>query len=341
MNLAIHLRDIRYIRLGTRDIAVGRGALSTTSILGLQQGARTGNPKNGQAIYFRSDGRDHTLVYFDGDPADHTAGFEIESVSELGSAAANLEAERIPFYPRHARTQCEARRVEAFINFRDPSGNSIDLCVWPQFSGTRYFPSRDAGITGFSHIGLRTTDAKRDERFWTNVLSAKVSDRIGLAPLLRIDEVHHKIALFPSTFAGVQHINHQVAEVDDIMRSWYFLKEKGVRIVFGPGRHPTSGARFLYFEGPEGMIYEYSCGVRLHRSRTNSRGSFRSPRSRFACGAPSPTFPSSAPEKKTPAKAGVVFFRSGFFHTTRAVAMKLSKPSFADARTTGSGRRGT
>jgi len=30
-----------------------------------------------------------------------------------------------------------------------------------------------------------------------------------MAPLLRIDEVHHKIALFPSIRHGVQHINHQ------------------------------------------------------------------------------------------------------------------------------------
>jgi 2,3-dihydroxy-p-cumate/2,3-dihydroxybenzoate 3,4-dioxygenase len=46
------------------------------------------------------------------------------------------------------------------------------------------------------------------------------------------------------------------------MRSYYFLKQQGVKIVFGPGRHPTSGAMFLYFEGPDGMVYEYSCGVR-------------------------------------------------------------------------------
>jgi 2,3-dihydroxy-p-cumate/2,3-dihydroxybenzoate 3,4-dioxygenase len=35
-----------------------------------------------------------------------------------------------------------------------------------------------------------------------------------------------------------------------------------VKIVFGPGRHPTSGAVFLYFEGPDGMVFEYSTGVR-------------------------------------------------------------------------------
>ena len=33
-------------------------------------------------------------------------------------------------------------------------------------------------------------------------------------------------------------------------------------MVFGPGRHPTSSAKFLYFEGPDGMVFEYSSGVR-------------------------------------------------------------------------------
>ncbi len=61
--------------------------------------------------------------------------------------------------------------------------------------------------------------------------------------------------------AGIQHINHQVESNDDVLRSYYFLNEKRVPIVFGPGRHPTSGARFLYFKGPDGMIFEYSVGV--------------------------------------------------------------------------------
>ncbi len=61
----------------------------------------------------------------------------------------------------------------------------------------------------------------------------------------------------------MQHVNHQVHGIDDVMRSYYFLREQGVKIVFGPGRHPTSSAVFLYFEGPDGMVYEYSTGVRM------------------------------------------------------------------------------
>lgn len=250
----IDLLDIRYVRLGTRDL--GAADRFARDVVGLQrvreeQGAR----------YYRSDSRDHTLVYFEGDPADHTVGFELRHADALDAAAAQLSDAGIVVHPGSA-VQCEQRRVAAFVNFRDPTGNSIDLVVRPQHSGTRYFAARDAGITGFSHIGLCSTDAPRDEHFWTSLLSARVSDRIGDAALLRIDEVHHKIALFPTTRSGVQHVNHQVASVDDVMRAWYQLTRLGVRVVFGPGRHPTSGAIFLYFEGPDGMTFEYSTGVR-------------------------------------------------------------------------------
>lgn len=251
----IDLRDIRYVRIGTRDgQATDRFA---RELLGLEAVRNEGG-----ARYYRSDDRDHTLVTFEGDPGDHTVGFELADPESLDVAGAALSDAGVPVRMLDA-DECEQRRVRAAVAFRDPTGNAIELVVGPHHSGRRYFPSRDAGITGFSHVGLCTTDARRDERFWTEVLGARVSDRIGEAPLLRIDEVHHKVALFPTTRKGVQHINHQVESVDDVMRAAYLLKKQGVRIVFGPGRHPTSGAIFLYFEGPDGMVYEYSTGVRL------------------------------------------------------------------------------
>ncbi|HEY9278855.1 MAG TPA: VOC family protein [Eoetvoesiella sp.] len=251
----IHLHDIRYVRLGTKDLE--SSVRYATEVLGLEV-AR----KDGRSVYLRSDSRDHTLCYFEGDVRDHTAAFEVDTSEELNNAAAML-AENGYQVRQGTVEAAEQRYVREFINFVDPSGNSIDLVYAPHHSGRRYFPSRDAGVTGFSHIGLRTLDARRDEAFWTQLLGAKVSDRIGEAPLLRIDEVHHKIALFPSSYPGVQHINHQVESIDDIMRAYYMLKERNIPIKFGPGRHPTSGAMFLYFEGPDGMIYEYSTGVRL------------------------------------------------------------------------------
>ncbi len=250
----IQLADIRYVRLGTRDL-IGADHFAR-QVIGLQHARDEAG-----ARFYRSDGRDHTLVYFDGDPRDHTVGFELRDAAALEAAAAQLSNSGVAVRQGSA-AECEQRRVQAFINLRDPTGNSIDLVLRPHHSGQRFASVLDAGITGFSHVGLCSTDPARDEGFWTSAMGARVSDRIGSAPLLRIDEVHHRIALFATNRAGVQHVNHQVAGIDDIMRAWYRLQGQGVRIVFGPGRHPTSGAIFLYYEGPDGMVYEYSTGVR-------------------------------------------------------------------------------
>ena len=250
----IKLQNVCYVRLGTRDL---EGATRfSTDILGLEirEWAK-------DARHFKSDMREHTLCYFDGDPGIQIAGFEVKAKDDLSFAATELE--RLG-HPVHAgtREEADARMVHDFIGFCDPTGNRIELVWRPAVGGTRYHGTRDAGITGFSHIGLCSTDVVRDEAFWTQVCNARVSDRIGDAALLRIDEIHHSIALFPTGRAGIQHINHQVETGDDIMRSLHFLNERRVNITFGPGRHPSSSAKFLYFEGPDGMVFEYSSGVR-------------------------------------------------------------------------------
>jgi len=252
----IDLRNIRYVRIGTPDL--GEATAFATTILGLQPAGR----ERGMA-YFRSDERDHTICYVEGDPAQHATAFEVSESADLLAIAGELERAGTRVHHGTAEER-DVRRVLDYIAFNDPSGNPIEIVWRAQHATRRYFPTRDAGITGFSHIGLRTTDAPRDEKFWTRILGARVSDWIGDAPLLRINEVHHTLALFPSTYAGVQHINHQVESIDDVMRSWYFVREqRGLRVVFGPGRHATSGAVFLYFEGLDGMIYEYSTGVMM------------------------------------------------------------------------------
>lgn len=250
----IRLLDIRYVRLGTRQLENADRFLR--QIVGLTLIRQEGN-----ACYYGSDERDHTLVCFEGDPSDQTVGFEVDDLHELDAAADALDALGVAAR-RGSEIECAQRRVRAFLNFRDPSANSIDLVARPFHRSDARSPEVHAGITGFSHVGLCTTDAPRDERFWVDVLGARVSDRIGEAALLRIDAVHHKIALFPAAHAGVQHINHQVEGIDDLMRAWYRLRAAGVPIVFGPGRHPTSGAVFLYFAGPDGVVFEYSTGVR-------------------------------------------------------------------------------
>ena len=45
------------------------------------------------------------------------------------------------------------------------------------------------------------------------------------------------------------------------MQSNYFVQERQIKIVHGPGREPASGQIFLRFEGPEGYVFSYSHGL--------------------------------------------------------------------------------
>lgn len=251
----VDLHDIRYVRIGSDDLDTS--VRFATEILGLELMER-----DASSAYLRGDDRDHNICYTKGRDSGQATGWELASLDALDQAAAEFEGVGVSVRAGTSAER-EKRRVRGLLILNDSTGNTIELVARPEACGRRYFASRDAGISHFSHVGLHTMDAAASEAFWVQNLGAKVSDWIGDAALLRINEVHHNVALFPSTKAGIQHVNFQVETQDDIMRSFYFLQKQGVKIVFGPGRHPTSGARFLYFQGPDDVIYEYSCGVRM------------------------------------------------------------------------------
>lgn len=249
------LHDVRYARIGSEDLDTS--VRFATEILGLELMER-----DSSCAYLRGDDRDHNICYTKGRDSGQATGWEVSSMDALDAAAAEFEQAGITVRAGTSDER-EQRRVRGLLILNDSTGNTIELVARPAASGRRYFGTRDAGISHFSHVGLHTKDAAADEAFWVANLGAKVSDWIGDAALMRINDVHHNVALFPSTKAGIQHVNFQVETQDDIMRSFYFLQKRNVKIVFGPGRHPTSGARFLYFQGPDDVIYEYSCGVRM------------------------------------------------------------------------------
>src|SRR5258708_36369875 len=119
-----------------------------TSCLGLEVGDRSK-----KSLYLRSDDRAHTLCYTEGNPKEQTVGFEVDSEENLQAAAATLEALGHPVH-NGTSAECAARMVKAFIGFKDPTGNSIELVVRPARSGRKFFPTRYIGVTGFRPLRL-------------------------------------------------------------------------------------------------------------------------------------------------------------------------------------------
>lgn len=251
----IELKDIAYVRSGTADITTA--VEFATNIVGLELVKH----EDGVA-YLRGDQRHHCLAFVEGRSGVLSSGFTLADLDALENAETELERAGL-IVKRGSKEGALSRHVHDFIQFEDPFGNRIDLVVGQVTLPTPVKFNRPAGITEFGHMCFDAPDIFEASKFWTRHFNAKVSDWVsGGACLMRIDPVHHKLAIFKGERPGLCHINFQVESIDDVMRSWHFLEANGVEIEQGPGRHPQSTAIFLYFKGPEGLTYEYSYGVR-------------------------------------------------------------------------------
>jgi 2,3-dihydroxy-p-cumate/2,3-dihydroxybenzoate 3,4-dioxygenase len=243
----IELTDIAYVRSGVADL--DKAVTFATEIVGLElvapipDASANGSAANGSAArtaQLRADGRHHCLALVEGGSGVIASGFTVADEDALAAAESELEAAGFAVSRGHA-DQARDRRVRSFIGFSDPFGNRVEL-VAHQVTVTRpvHF-SRQAGITEFGHLCLDAPDIREAYRFWNTHFNARVSDWIGdAACLIRIDPVHHKLAVFRGDGPGLCHMNFQVATMDDVFRNWHFLVDHGVEIEMGPGRHPQS-----------------------------------------------------------------------------------------------------
>jgi 2,3-dihydroxy-p-cumate/2,3-dihydroxybenzoate 3,4-dioxygenase len=186
-------------------------------------------------IAFRSDDRFRTVSLGQTSADGASVGIEVWDDTALEEIGRRLR--ELGFTVKEATpTDCRRRYVQSAFLTEDASGNRIDLVVRPTRSGRRYFPPRDAGIVAFHGVGLRTTDHARDLTFW-RALGAEVSDWVGDIAYLRIDGLHHRVALYPSTRNGLLYAAFEVEALDQIMQNSYFMQESQIRCP-GPGHEP-------------------------------------------------------------------------------------------------------
>src|ERR1700753_63005 len=229
----ITLTDIAYVRSGVADLDTA--TRFATDIVGLE----LAQPSEAGVAHLRADHRHHCLALVEGRSGVIASGFTVAGPDALAAAETELERSGTSVY-RGTAEEARSRRGRECIAF-----------------------GRNAGSSESGHLCLDAPDVYDAHRYWSTRFNAKVSDWIrDRACLLRIDPVHHKLAVFQGDRTGLCHINFQVDTIDDVFRNWHFLVDHGVQIEMGPGRHPQSTAIFLYFLGPEGFTYEYSFGVR-------------------------------------------------------------------------------
>jgi len=244
--------SVSYVRLRVSE--PGAGARFVSDLFGLQRV----DDQDGE-LSFRSDDRFRTVSLSRSSNEGASVGIEVWDEAALEEIGARLR--ECGFAVRAADgPECRRRYVHSALLAEDASRNRVDLITRPQRSGRRYFPPRDAGIVQFHSVGLRSTDHVRDLAFW-RALGAEVSDWVGDIAYLRIDGLHHRIALYPSQRNGLLYAAFEVESLDQIMQNSYFMQENQVKIIQGPGRQSASRQIFLHIEGPDGLIFSYVNGM--------------------------------------------------------------------------------
>jgi 2,3-dihydroxy-p-cumate/2,3-dihydroxybenzoate 3,4-dioxygenase len=246
------IASVCYVRLAVSE--PNTSARFMSDIFGLQRVA----DQDGE-IAFRSDDRFRTVGLNQNTTDGTGVGIEVWDDAALEETGTRLR--ELGFTVKQATaSECQRRYVQSALLTADASGTRIDLVVRPTRSGRRYFPPRDSGIVGFQGVGLRTTNQVRDLVFW-RAIGAEVTDWVGDIAYLRIDKLHHRVALYPSKRNGLLYAAFEVEALDQIMQNGYFMQESQIRIVQGPGREAASRQIFLHVEGPDGVIFSYVSGM--------------------------------------------------------------------------------
>ncbi len=259
----ITLKKIGHIAMRVPDPE--RGARFYSEILGFDVSARA----NG--VVFLRCGRDHHCTVFY--PIDHRSpwetpipqeaglhhiAFEVGRQEELAKAADFLQRRRVTISSGPGK--CEELGVEETLRFLDPEGRCVELyCKMEQIHDTS--PSRsEIRPKKLSHFNLASRNWEETSKFYIDLLGMKISDWIKeVGVFMRCAPEYHSLVFTRAKENKVNHCMYEVESYDVLMRAVEIMRERGVPIMYGPGRHGPGRALYLYCQDSEGNTFELGC----------------------------------------------------------------------------------
>jgi catechol-2,3-dioxygenase len=109
------------------------------------------------------------------------------------------------------------------------------------------------------HVVVGSLDQEASQRFFTDGLGFKVSDRVpGLASFLRCSTDHHNLLVQQAPLNFLHHTAWEVDDVDEVGRgASSMLEGHPERHIWGLGRHHIGSNFFWYLKDPAGNFSEY------------------------------------------------------------------------------------
>lgn len=166
------------------------------------------------------------------------------------------------------------RGVERLVRFPGPNGLAQEIFTRARTSDAPLKMRAGGFVTGdggIGHVAVTTKKPHQVRGYYDTVFDARLSDYIdetisGLKfkiRFLRVNQRHHSVAIaavnrlpINPIRTRVQHLNVQVADLDDMTASYQRVKELGFRMALAVGQHTNDRELSYYAMTPSGFEWE-------------------------------------------------------------------------------------
>lgn len=201
------------------------------------------------------------------------AGWQVDDHETFDEVLRRVVAAGVPL-SEGTTEECELRGVERLWRFPGPKGMATEIFTVATTTAEPLDMLNSAFVTGASGMGHLAMTTKRPEElrsYYNTVFDARITDfideNIAGAKLkirfLRVNERHHSVAIANVTGAPVdpirtriQHMNIEVASLDDLLAAYSRVIENGFKMAWSVGQHTNDRELSFYCATPSGFELE-------------------------------------------------------------------------------------
>lgn len=228
-----------------------------------------------EVMRFRLDDNACRFLVQRGPAEDVTAlGWHLDDHDTFDEILARVTGHGVPITEGTAE-EAALRGVERLVRIPGPNGLTQELFTRAQTGGAP--PDMLArggfvtGESGMGHVAITTKKPHQMRGYYDTVFDARLTDYIDETisgvklkiRFLRVNERHHSVAIaavqkvpLNPIRTRVQHLNIQVADLDDMTSAYQRVKDSGFDMALSVGQHTNDKELSFYAVTPSGFEWE-------------------------------------------------------------------------------------
>jgi 2,3-dihydroxybiphenyl 1,2-dioxygenase len=226
-------------------------------------------------LRFRLDDTECRFLLQRGPAEDVTAlGWELDDDTTFDAVLARVIGHGVPV-TRATSEEAALRGVERLVRFPGPNGLQQEIFTRARIATAPLQMRTPGGFVtgegGLGHVAIVSKKPHLMRGYYHTVFDARLTDFIDETisgakfkiRFLRVNQRHHSVAIaavnrlpINPIRTRVQHLNIQVADLDDLIASYQRVRELGFRMALGVGQHTNDRELSYYARTPSGFEWE-------------------------------------------------------------------------------------